>query len=32
MSLTAWTKSWVSLNVMKHLDAERFGLVGGVGF
>lgn len=21
-----------SLNVIKHLDAERFGLVGGAGF
>jgi hypothetical protein len=31
MSLTAWTKSWVSLNVIKYLDAERFGLVGGAG-
>jgi hypothetical protein len=32
MSLTAWTKSWASLNVMKHLDAKRFGLVGRAGF
>jgi hypothetical protein len=24
MSLTAWTKSWALLNVIKYLDTERF--------
>jgi hypothetical protein len=29
MFLTAWTNSWAWLMVSKHLDSERFGLLGG---
>jgi hypothetical protein len=30
MSMTALTNSWASLKVTKHLDGEKFGLLGGV--
>ena len=29
MSMMALTNSWASLKVTKHLDGERFGLLGG---
>lgn len=29
MSMTDLTNSWASLEVMKHLEGDRFGLLGG---